>query len=66
MNNVQRDIQRNQLIPYYPRSIALPALISGYVTNLNRRFCNDIPQKEIERQNLTVIKPDQELIKKRR
>ena len=36
VNNVQRDIHRTHLIPYYPRNIALPPLIIGYLTNVKK------------------------------
>ena len=57
IHNVQRDVHRNHLIPYYPKSIFLPPLISGYFKKLDRIIVKEKPQEENRRQDMTVFKP---------
>ena len=57
IHNVQRDVHRNHLILYYPKSITLPPLISGYFTKVDRIINQEKPQEENRRQDLTVLKP---------
>ena len=51
------------MIPYYPRSVVLPPLFSGYLTNLRKTGCSGTPVNEKEKLQVTVTKFDQELIK---